>query len=150
MADVLQWNSSLVVLVDWSDFDAVLCASLGSGPGAAALITTHPPARPPHHFSWNPQICESPQRHFPFYHKRSEGVSQLRGTTPSISKNVHFRMSTGNERQMKKVQTAPSVFNDECLYFTKFEAIINSVIPCLLFVYFLFWSNFPDFVSLCL
>lgn len=54
-ADVLQWNSSLVVLVEWNDFDSVSCTPLGSGPRAAVLITTHTPAHQPIHFNWNPQ-----------------------------------------------------------------------------------------------
>lgn len=58
MADVFQRNSSLVELVERNGFDSALSPAPGSGPGAAALITTCTPGhQPPLHFNRNPQIC---------------------------------------------------------------------------------------------
>lgn len=106
MADVLQRNSSLVELVEWNDFDSVFAPLWAWGPGQLRSLQRTHLATHPLHFNRNPQICckWSPLRGiFPL----SQACSQLLlHTTLSITKNVHFRVSTGNERWKKKVETA--------------------------------------------
>lgn len=110
MADVFQRNSSLVELVERNAFDSALSPAPGSGPGAAALITTCTPGhQPPLHFNRNPQICceWSPLGGiFPFIATVQSAAAHNLLNHPK--KNVHFRTSTGNERWMKAVGTACS------------------------------------------
>lgn len=105
MADVSQWNSSLVVLVGWSVF--VLWASLGSRPGAAVLITTHLPISS---FSGIPKYSVN-------------GVPSedlwCPIPLPRITKDVHLRVFTGHRKAkenqnihcMMKSVLARSVWN---------------------------------------
>lgn len=110
MADVFQRNSSLVALVERNGCDSALSPAPGSGPRAAALITTCTPGhQPPLHFNRNPQICceWSPLGgFFPFITTVQSAAAPNLLNLPK--KNVHLRTSTGNERWMEAAGAACS------------------------------------------